>query len=72
MKLIDNSSDAYKFWSVRLLAVWSSAMAAWPLLSYEQQTSILSTLGVSSGQMVSMTGVLMFLSVLTARLLKQS
>lgn len=71
MKLIDDAKDWWKFWSMRLLALWSAAIGAWPMLSEEQRTSILTMVGVTPEQMAGIAAVAMFVSVAGARVAKQ-
>ena len=71
MKLIENAKDWWKFWSMRLLAMWSAAIGAWPLLTEEQRAGILSLVGVTPEQMAGIAALVMFLSVAGARVVKQ-
>ena len=71
MKLIDNAKDWWKFWSMRLLALWSAAIGAWPMLTEEQRASILGLIGVTPEQMAGIAAIAMFVSVAGARVAKQ-
>lgn len=71
MKLIENAKDWWKFWSMRLLAMWSAAIGAWPMLTDEQRAGILSLVGVTPEQMAGIAALVMFLSVAGARVVKQ-
>ncbi len=71
MKLIENAKDWWKFWSMRLLALWSAAIGAWPMLTEEQRASILSLFGVTTEQLAGIAALVMFLSVAGARVVKQ-
>lgn len=71
MKLIDDARDWWRFWSMRLLAVWSAAIGAWPLLTDEQRTGILGLIGVTPEQMMGIAALAMFVSVASARVVKQ-
>ena len=71
MKLIDNARDLWRFWSMRLLLIWSSAIGAWPMLTEQQQSSILALFGVTPDQMAGIAALAMFVSVASARVVKQ-
>jgi hypothetical protein len=71
MKLIDDAKNWWRFWSMRLLALWTSAIAAWPLLTEEQRANLLGLLGVTPEQMAGIAALAMFVSIASARVVKQ-
>ena len=71
MKLIENAKGWWRLWSLRLLAVWTAAIGAWPLLSEEQRAGILGLIGVTPDQMMGIAALAMFVSVAGARVVKQ-
>lgn len=72
MKLIENAKDWWRFWSMRLLLIWSSAIAAWPMLTDEQRTDIMLLLGLTPDQLSGAAALAMFISVAGARVVKQA
>ena len=71
MKLIENAKGWWRLWSLRLLAVWTAAIGAWPLLSEGQQAGILGLFGVTQDQMLGIAALAMFVSIAGARVVKQ-
>ena len=71
MKLIENAKGWWRLWSLRLLAIWTAAIGAWPLLPEQQQLNILSLLGVTPEQLMGVAALSMFVSVAGARVVKQ-
>ena len=71
MKLIDNARDIWRFWSMRLLAVWTAAIGAWPMLTDEQRASVLALIGVTPEQLAGAAALAMFVSIAGARVVKQ-
>jgi hypothetical protein len=72
MKLISDAKDWWRFWSMRLLALWSASIAAWPMLTEEQRASILTMLGVTPEQLAGIVALTMFVSIASARVTKQN
>jgi hypothetical protein len=70
-KLIDDARNVWRFWSMQLLAFWMAAIGSWPLLSNEQQASILGLLGVSGDQLAGAMALVTFVTVVGARVTKQ-
>ena len=56
---------------MRLLAIWTAAIGAWPLLPEQQQLNILGLLGVTPEQLMGVAALAMFVSVAGARVVKQ-
>jgi hypothetical protein len=71
MKFIDDAKDWWRFWSMRLLAIWTAAITTWPLLPEQQQLNILGLLGVTPEQLMGVAALSMFVSVASARVVKQ-
>jgi hypothetical protein len=71
MKFIDNAKDWWKFWSMRLLAIWTAAIMTWPLLTEQNRIDILGLIGISGEQMAGIAALAMFVSVASARVVKQ-
>lgn len=63
MKLIDNARQAWRFWSVRVAAVF----VAWGAVPEAQQAAILKLLHIDAGVVPAIAG----LAFMVSRLLKQ-
>jgi len=71
MKLIDNARDWWKMLSVQVMAIWSAAIVAWPLLEPQQRMDLLAFLGIPPNWINGVLALVMFLTFLLARVKKQ-
>ncbi len=69
--LIDDAKNWWRFWSMRVLALWTAAIGAWPLLTEAQRAGILALVGVTPEQMAGIAALAMFVTVAGARVVKQ-
>lgn len=71
MKLIENAKKWYRMAVLQVAFGWSAAIAAWPMLTESQRSDVLSLLGIPPNAIGGVTALLMFLTLLGARLTKQ-
>lgn len=71
MKLIDNASQWWRMLVIQVAAIWSAAITVWPMLPEQQRHDIMEMLGVPPYLMGGVAGLVMFLTLLGARVKKQ-
>lgn len=71
MKLIDNARQWWRMLSVQVMAVWSAAIFAWPLLTEAQRNDMLAFLGIPQAWLGGVTALVMFATFVLARVKKQ-
>lgn len=67
MKLIDNASQAWRLWSVRMSVAGASAAAVWMTMTDAQRQSIIDMVGLPPDLLVLLT----FLATMASRVVKQ-
>jgi hypothetical protein len=71
MKLIDNARDWWRMLSVQVMAFWSAALVAWPLLSETQRADLLAFFGIPPTWINGVLALFMFVTFVLARVKKQ-
>lgn len=71
MKLINNARDWWKMLSVHVMAFWSAAIIAWPMLSEQQRLDLLAFVGIPPTWINGVLALVMFSTFVLARVKKQ-
>lgn len=71
MKLIDNAKSWWKMAVIRVAAIWSLAITAWPLLTETQRNDIMALFGIPPELIGGVTALVMFITLVGARVTKQ-
>lgn len=71
LQLIDNARHAWRFAVMWVQGVGAAAAASWLLLSEGQQQAVLGLFGVTPDKLLAVGALVIFLSGMVARLIKQ-
>lgn len=71
MKLIDNAKSWWRMLVIQVAAVWAAVITAWPLLTEEQRTQVLTLFGIPPEFIGGVTAFVMFVTLIGARVVKQ-
>lgn len=71
MKLIDNARSWWKMASMQVAALWAIVIGVWPMLPEQQRADLLALLGIPDRFIGGVMALVMFLSLLAARVKKQ-
>lgn len=71
MRLIDNAKSWWRMAVIQVAAVWSVAITAWPLLTEAQRNDLLALFGIPPEFIGGVTALVMFVTLVGARLTKQ-
>lgn len=71
MKLIDNAKQWWRMLVIQVAAVWAALITAWPLLTEAQRNDLMALFGIPPEWLGGVTAVVMFLTLVLARVKKQ-
>lgn len=71
MKLIDNAKEWWRMLVIQVAAAWAIVFSVWPLLPEQQRADLLALLGIPDRFIGGVMALVMFLSLLAARVKKQ-
>ncbi|MDP2018980.1 hypothetical protein [Hydrogenophaga sp.] len=71
MKLIDNAKSWWRMAVMQVAAMWAIVISVWPLLPEAQRSDLLALLGIPPQFIGGVAALVMFLSLLAARVKKQ-
>lgn len=71
MKLINNAKQWWRMLVIQVAAVWAALITAWPLLTETQRSDLLALFGIPPEWLGGVTAVVMFLTLVLARVKKQ-
>lgn len=71
MKLIDNAKQWWRMLVIQVAAIWAAIITAWPLLTEAQRNDVLALLGIPPEWLGGVTAVVMFLTLVAARVKAQ-
>lgn len=71
LQLIDNARDAWRFAVMWVQGMGAAAMSSWLLLSEEQRQAVLALFGVTPDKLLAVGALVIFLSGMAARVVKQ-
>lgn len=71
MKLIDNAKQWWRMLVIQVAAIWGAIITAWPLLTETQRSDLLALFGIPPEWLGGVTAVVMFLTLVAARVKAQ-
>lgn len=71
MKLIDNAKQWWRMLVIQVAAIWAAVIAAWPLLTEDQRNDVMALLGIPPEWLGGVAAVVMFLTLVAARVKAQ-
>lgn len=71
MKLIENAKQWWRMLVVQVAAVWAAVIAVWPMLTETQRSDFLGLLGIPPEWLGGVTAIVMFVTLVAARIKAQ-
>lgn len=71
MKLIDNAKQWWRMLVIQVAAVWAAVITAWPLLTEAQRNDVMALLGIPPEWLGGVAALVMFLTLVAARVKAQ-